>query len=133
MQRWLGALIVGPMLVVAGTNSEAAAGVPRFLPFQGMLRDGAGVPVAQGSLAVTFSLYDDASGAEKVWTESWPPDGHDCSAWSSGCVEVIGGVFSVNLGTHVPLAPDLFGTNSQLWLAMSVEGEPELPRRGVGA
>ncbi|GMV41297.1 MAG: hypothetical protein AMXMBFR64_30130 [Myxococcales bacterium] len=126
MARW-SCVLLGVALV---TSSAVAA--PLQMPLQGVLRDNAGMPVAEGSFAVTFALYEGETGGSPLWTEAWPPTG-TCAGAGSGCLTVSNGAFHVMLGSHSPLSPSLFGEHAELWLGMKVETDPELPRRRVGA
>lgn len=114
------------------SSASAPAAVPVQTPVQGSLADNAGEPVADGAFQMTFSLYAAADAESPMWSESWPPGEANCSEQAVGCVAVTGGVFSVQLGSHEPLAAALFA-DSALWLGVSVEGEPELPRGPIGA
>ena len=116
--------------LVAGT---ALAAPPLLMPVQGVLRDNAGAPVADGAFSLTFSLYAAESDPTPVWTETWPPASGDCANSPAGCVAVQGGVFSVLLGTHEPLDPQVFASAAELWLGVKVEADPELPRRRLGS
>lgn len=113
--------------------TPAAAAPPPVMPLQGVLRDNAGLPVAEGTFAVTFALYAEPSGGAPLWTESWPPAGQSCAGAPEGCLVVQGGTFHVMLGAHTPLDPALFAAEPQLWLGMTVESDPELPRRPLGS
>ncbi|MDP6942834.1 MAG: fibrinogen-like YCDxxxxGGGW domain-containing protein [Myxococcota bacterium] len=119
-------------LALCCSASIAQAAVPMMTPLQGVLRDNAGTLVGQGAFAVEFALYDAPEALNPIWTESWPPGGGDCVDEPAGCVPVHGGVFRVALGTHSPLTVSLFAAGP-LWLGVSVEGEPELPRRALGS
>ena len=89
-------------------GAPASALVPLTTPVQGMLRDGAGVPVADAHFGMTFTLYTGpAAEAEAVWSESWPGTDGDCLADTEGCVHVVGGRFRVHLGQHNPLTPEV--------------------------
>jgi len=105
----LAALLVAP----------AALAMPMEMPIQGVLRDNAGTPVAQGEFPMTFAIYETADAADPLWTESLG-------------VTVAGGQFRLNLGTITPLEPLLFAASGALWLGITVESEPELPRRPMG-
>ena len=120
-------------LALALPAGPAVAAPPPTMPLQGVLRDNAGLPVAEGTFAVGFALYANATGGAPVWQESWPPAGETCAASPESCVVVQGGSFHVMLGTHEPLAPAIFATTPQLWLGMTVESDPELPRRPLGS
>jgi len=93
--------------------------MPLEMPLQGVLRDNAGAPVAQGEFPMTFAIYAAADAADALWTETLG-------------VTVQGGQFRLNLGTITPLSPTLFAASGALWLGITVESEPELPRRPMG-
>ena len=100
--------------------ATAATPVPAVLPLQGALTSPGGAPVADGLYGVQAKLYDgpDAA-ANAIYTESLP------------AVQVQGGVFAALLGTGangVSLNAAVFETYGALWLGLSVQGEPELPR-----
>ena len=78
--------------------ATSVSAVPLQLPVQGVLRDNAGVPVAEDVFGMTFALYDSPDAAEAVWTESWPPGDGDCQADPTDCVHVVSGTFQVMLG-----------------------------------
>jgi hypothetical protein len=98
---------------------DVALAVPLEMPLQGVLRDNAGQPVVEGSYEMTFAIYTDAEAEEALWTEVRQ-------------VTAQGGHFRLNLGVETPLAPSLFLTSSALWIGVSVETDPELPRRPMG-
>ena len=98
----------------------AAQAVPLELPVQGVIRDNAGQPVVEGIYEMTFTIYAGAETEEPLWSETKP-------------VEAQGGQFRLNLGTQTPLSLALFSASGGLWLGVSVEGEPELPRRPMGS
>ncbi|GMV43869.1 MAG: hypothetical protein AMXMBFR64_55850 [Myxococcales bacterium] len=112
--------------------APALAAPPPVMPLQGVLRDNAGLPVAEGVFSVTFALYGQQVGGSPVWTESWPPAGQTCQGAPTSCLGVKDGTFHVLLGTHAPLDPALFSA-APLWLGMTVESDPELPRRPLGS
>src|SRR5438105_1203991 len=70
----------------------ARATVPSQTSFQGVLTDGAGNPVPDGTHSLAFELYDVASGGSPLWTET------------QAGVPVSKGTFSVLLGSVSPLA-----------------------------
>ncbi|MEE2780111.1 MAG: hypothetical protein VYE15_06290, partial [Myxococcota bacterium] len=118
--------------VMAMFIPQANAIVPLTTPIQGVLRDGAGVPVADAHFGMTFTLYTGAGAeAEAVWSEAWPPGGGNCLVDHTGCIHVTGGRFRIRLGLLNPLEPEVFSVGP-LWLGIQVESEPELPRRPLG-
>ena len=120
-------------LILTLFTLPALATVPLRVPLQGVIRDNAGVTVVEDVFSVTFSLYDGPEAVDPVWTESWPADGVSCEDEPSACVHVVEGRFRVALGAHAPLEIGVLQAADGLWLGMSVEGEPELPRRPLGS
>jgi hypothetical protein len=95
--------------------SEAGAAVPQLINFQGLLKDGSGNPVADGSYSVTFTIYDAASGGSNLWTEIQS-------------VSTSGGLFAVLLGAINPI-PDSAFKGADRWLGIAVSPDPEMPRQ----
>jgi hypothetical protein len=90
-----------------------------LLQYQGrMTNPTTGQPVADGVYAVTFSLYDVASGGAAKWTETKN-------------VPVAGGLFSTALGDTTPLPQSLF-SGQALWLGIKVGSDLEAtPRQAI--
>jgi hypothetical protein len=49
--------------------SAIQADVPQLINYQGRLTDGSGVPVADGTYEVIFTIYDAAVAGNSRWTE----------------------------------------------------------------
>lgn len=131
---------IGAMVRVAVLLTAAPAPVvAETLPVQGVVRDNAGTPVPEGAFRMTFRLYAGANASDPVWKETHPSTEDDCEGADSDtqCVEVHQGVFTARLGATEPEGQpsltSLFAEHETLWLGVSVEGEPELPRRPLGA
>ena len=131
MHRLTAAVALG--LVASLAAPPVRADVPLMMPVQGVLRDNAGAPVAEGTFGITFSLYAAETGGDPVWSESWPPAGETCVNQPEHCVAVQSGVFHTLLGTFAPLDPTVFAAAPELWLGLTVETDPELPRRRLGS
>lgn len=96
-----------------------AAGVPAMMTYQGRLTDAGGQPVADGAHGFRFYLYDQETGGSLLWQEP--------SAASAPIqVQVSGGVFTVLLGSTVPLVQTAF--QGSTWLQTEVNGELLTPR-----
>lgn len=94
--------------------APAFGAAPATLAYQGRLANASGQPI-NGTLAITFRLYDVASGGTALWTEV-----------QTG-VEVDAGNLTVALGSVSPLPSDIWGR--QLWLGVQIAGDSEmLPR-----
>lgn len=99
-----GWLCLLPILCLAGSALADSS----TLSYQGVLRDNAGESVADGPYPMTFSLWDDATAGTNLWNEAHPG------------ISVLGGAFSVQLGSSTPLG-NLFATHDSLWLEVSVD------------
>jgi hypothetical protein len=105
----------------ATTDSETPAEespvlvVPSSMGYQGFLTDNGGVAI-NGNVSLAFRIWTAAVGGASLWGEVQNP------------VLVQDGVFSVGLGDVNPLPTSIFDGTTPLWLGISVNGEPELPR-----
>lgn len=97
----------------------APAGAEILLTQTGALRSSSGAGV-DGEYSMIFSLYSSETSLVGLWSETHP------------AVEVGGGVFRVVLGTDEPLTTELLTDTEEVWLGVSVAGEPELPRLRLG-
>ena len=95
--------------------SIPALSVPNFIKHQGRILNPDGVP-SQGSMDVTYSLYENETGGSAVWTQTLAVTFDD-------------GYYSVILGTGNPsLSSDIFDGND-LYLGTTLEGIDEfMPR-----
>ncbi len=94
------------------------AAVPQLINFQGILRDGSGNPVANGSYSVMFTIYDlPGSGATALWSETQS-------------VTTVNGLFTVLLGVGpIPLDYSIFNDSTR-WLGITVSPPaPEMTPR----
>ncbi len=107
------AAIVGSLVV-----SAAFAGAPSVINYQGKLTTPAGAPVADGSYQMRFSLFAASSGGTALWTEP-------AAANPPMNVSVLGGVFTVNLGSVVAIPDSVLANDA--WLEVNVNGSL-LPR-----
>lgn len=81
---------------------------------QGILRKGDGKSVEDGNYAITFRLYDVATGGTALWSEV------------QSQVEVAGGIYSVQLGSVNSLSLPF---NSDYYLSVQVSDSPEITPR----
>lgn len=94
--------------------------VPTFIPYQGTLTDASGNPI-DGSVNLTFRLYNTLSGGTALWTESHTN------------VPVSSGLFNVRLGSKTAFADSVW-QNASLYLGIQVGSEAEMtPREPLGA
>ena len=111
-------ILVITMIVTVFAALLSHSQIPLTMSYQGVLTNGAGEPVGDGTYDITFKLYDTVSGGSELWTETQS-------------VSVNGGIFAAILGSLSPL--DL-AFDKPYWLGVSVNGGAELtPRRALTA
>lgn len=92
---------------------QLAFAQPETISYQGVLSQPGGVRAPDGAYEITFGLYTQPTGSQAQWAETLS-------------VPVLDGFFSVVLGETNPI--DLNFTQ-QFWMAMRVNGSPELTPR----
>ena len=106
-------------LMAAVTSlGPVSAQAPSEIPFQGVLHDTGGNPVADGNYDITFSLYTVSSSGAAFWTET-----HD----GGSAVAVKDGIFNVELGSISSLDPVVF--DDQYYLGIKVGTDAEIVPR----
>ncbi len=113
MKRFKLLLGVGIAFVLA---SLTWAAVPQLINFQGILKNGSGQPVANGTNTVVFSIYTDSTSGIKLWadTQSVSTDAN--------------GLFNVILGAKNPV-PDSVFNNPNRYLGIKVASDAEMTPR----
>ncbi len=112
----------------ASTTIERSPASPNVSPstisYQGTLSTASGDPV-NGSVGMTFRLYNVSSGGSALWTET---------RTSGNAVPVSNGLFHVLLGNLTPIPASIW-ENTNVYLGVQIEGDnAELsPREMVGA
>ncbi|MBI2420080.1 MAG: hypothetical protein HYV28_19640 [Ignavibacteriales bacterium] len=91
---------------------------PSTISFQGVLRDGSGLPVTDNGYSVTFKLFDAATGGTQKWTETQT-------------VQVQNGVFTAQLGSTNSFSGVPF--DRQYWVQVTVGGLDMAPRIALNA
>jgi hypothetical protein len=125
------ALIVSALMVYRVAAEPAAAEPGRgaaspslsmdVLAYQGTLVDAGGAPV-NGSIGVTFRLYDHPTAEGALWAEAHT---------GANALPVQSGLFNVTLGSLNPI-PDSVWQVDALYLGVQIEGETEMtPREAV--
>lgn len=93
------------------------AAIPSTFSYQGILRDANGALV-NGQVNLTLSLYDNVIEGPPLYTESFQN------------INVRDGFFSVVVGdSGTTLDPTIFVDNSQIYLGIAVNGDPEMQPR----
>ena len=103
-------VLLGIVLCLAAPTGAVA--VPGSIQLQGVLDTSSGAP-ASGQFKLTFRLYDAETGGSVSYTQV------------AQQVDVVGGVFDVELGPVTPTAID----GAERWVEIQVESEPPLPRK----
>ena len=112
----MGRTLLLSVLVVFSLAALVSGAVPQLINYQGVLTDGAGTIVPNGSNSITFNLYQQPAGGSSEWTQTSP-------------VTVVGGIFNVTLG-DLPIW--LF--EHPTYLGISIDGGSEMtPRRELVA
>jgi subtilisin-like proprotein convertase family protein len=103
------------------TSASLAWAVPTNVQVAGAITNTGGGAAPDGGYKLTFTLYaaEDSPVAE----------------WSEGPVVAVvkNGQFGYQLGSTKPLPPGLFSKLDKPWLAVQIEGDPELPRKPIGS
>ncbi len=108
-------------ILLLAVTAPSWGDAPSTISYQGILTDGAGVPVDDGEYTMAFGIYDSPTDPGALWIEQ-----HDENAAGSNKVTVVNGIFNVILGKIEPLNLPF---DEPYWLGMSVEGGDELTPR----
>ncbi len=95
------------MLVLFAATAFAQA--PQQIKYQGVARDAAGAPIANGTITVQFDIHDVTPTGTIIYTET-----------HSGVVTNQFGLFSLSIGSITPLSANMFGTGDE-FLEVSVD------------
>lgn len=103
--------------------AKLTAGVPIVISHQGRLLDASDAPLS-GSYTIVYSIYDAPVGGTQLWLEDHVG------------VQVTDGLFTVQLGTSVPLTADIFagsggggGGTAGRYLQVQISGQPAIMPR----
>lgn len=111
------------MLLGAGflmLSSMVYAAVPQLINFQGILKDGSGNPVADGSYFATFRIYSVPASGSVLWADTQTVSTSD-------------GLFNAFLGRGTPVPDSVFNDTSR-YLGITVFPDPEMtPRQRLTA
>ncbi|MBM4343037.1 MAG: hypothetical protein FJ100_06635 [Deltaproteobacteria bacterium] len=112
--------ILAASVVALHVSIAAHAAVAGSLSVVGALTASAGGPVADGAYELKAALYPTDTGGTALWQES------------ATTVSVKAGQFALVIGEKTPI-PAKIGAAGALWFGVSVNGEPELPRRPLAS
>ncbi len=106
------------LFIVFALTQFISAQIPHTISYQGILTDNQGNPVPDGSVSLTFRLYNASEGGDTLWQESQQ-------------VAVSKGIFNVVLGSVETLNLPF---DQQYWLGITTDGNEELsPRTALTA
>ena len=94
----------------------APVSVPAFLSFQGRLTDQYDTPIGIGK-TFAFSIYNVGTGGTALWSET------------KNITPDIDGIFNTLLGDTVDIDRSIFKDNMDLYLGVTVGGDPEMTAR----
>ncbi|MDP2362138.1 MAG: hypothetical protein Q8M94_00045, partial [Ignavibacteria bacterium] len=104
--------IVLTVLMLFAISIQAQT-IPNTINYQGVLKDGSGVVVANGNYNITFKFYDVETSGTELWTET-------------NVVSVVDGMINTQIGSVTPLNLPF---DVQYWLGITVEAGSELSPR----
>jgi hypothetical protein len=110
-------VLLAVSFLVLGVHDLLAQSPPRLVPATGVVRDAAG-SLRNGPALVTFAIYAAPEGGDALWRETQSLT-LDAAGW-----------YTTLLGATQPegLPLSLFEDGEARWLAVSIDGGPELPR-----
>jgi hypothetical protein len=108
-------LTISALMISAMISTGAMATVPDLIPVQGVLADSADLPI-DALTDITFTLYDGESSSTVLWTDTFVD------------VDVVEGFFTVYLGDNTALPFASLISNSEVWMGITVESDPEMDR-----
>ena len=95
--------------------SPLFAQIPHTISYQGVLTDTSGNPKPDGNYSFKFSLYENKTGGNAIWSES-------------KTLTITKGLFSTLLGDKKPFS-DTLKFDKPYWLGIEVGSDPELTPR----
>lgn len=114
------AILASMLLTLLIGSQTLAAPVPRTIGFMGLLKSSAGESVS-GTVNVTLSVYDTATGGTALWSETQN-------------VQAANGLFSTTLGAITPIPANL-DFSQAYFVGVTPEGDsemtPRIPLQGV--
>lgn len=113
----LAAVLVGIAYAQGGTGQP----IPTRVNYQGRLAKPDGTVVEDGTYTLTFRLFTQPTGGTKLWEETY-----------TNSVVVRNGVFSVMLGSTVPIRESMFATPPYLEIQIGANS-PLVPRQPIAS
>ena len=97
---------------------QVEAEVPHTVSYQARVAGIDGAPIADGRHTFLFALWDAPSSGTRAWGEE------------SQSIVTTSGLMTASLGAVMPIPVGTFADS--LWLAVTVDGTPLLPRMRIG-
>ena len=110
-------IIAGGVLAALLLTPAIFSQVPPTITYQGRLLDNVGTPIT-GTYDISFRIVSTVTGSDVV-------------VWESGTqsISVVGGVFTYELGSAVPLPDDIFAGDTTGTLGIKIGSDPEIAPR----
>jgi hypothetical protein len=99
------------LVTLFAASSEVSAQPPNLWNFQGTLTDSLGTPL-NGIYAIRFRLFDAETGGSTTYTEI-------------NSVQVVDGLYTIEIGAVTPLDPAILLNYPQVWLEVSVRDQAD--------
>ncbi|HZV12528.1 MAG TPA: hypothetical protein VFA55_04890 [Candidatus Kapabacteria bacterium] len=99
------------LALFVGAGFSQSVDAPHKISYQGLLTDGSGKPISNGTHQLAITLYSDAGGTSQVWTSTFTTTTNN-------------GIFNVILGDSGAVLPTPL--TMPLWLGVSVDNNAEL-------
>jgi len=110
-------LYANNVIASPGMRPSLASSSTTTISYQGRLADSSGNPITTSGVAMQFRLYDVDTGGTPLWEET------------QAAVPEEDGLFHVLLGSTNPIPVSLLGSNSTLWLGITVGSDSEMTPR----
>lgn len=101
--------LAGILAVFAVSGLGAAASTTDTIPFQARVTSSGGGPPPDGAYRVSFTVFDEESGGDPLWTET------------QFTVFLRDGVIATRLGLETPLPAEVFSGASGYWVEIAVD------------
>jgi hypothetical protein len=108
-------LVQSTLLVCLLVAGMAFAAGPNLMSYQGQVLTAGGAPIANGSYPAVFAFFPVPAGGSLLWTES-------------ASITTSAGLFTHTLGSVTPILTNVFTTNPDVWLEVTVNGQLQAPR-----
>ena len=102
------------VLFITLSSGLAFGQVPQLINFQAQIDE-----ISSGTVSVTFSIYDSPSGGTELWSET-----HPALSVNTGRIQAL-------LGSEETLDPNIFESDGDRYIQISINGEVLTPRSQI--